>query len=71
MAEEFWMNDGQWAHLSPLLPNKSLGVPRGWTNGRWLGSAPPLSRQRHSGAPLPPKRAILEFSWLNAVVLPA
>lgn len=28
MAEEFWLNDGQWARLSPLLPNKWRGVPR-------------------------------------------
>jgi transposase len=28
MAEEFWLNDGQWARLAPLLPNKPRGVPR-------------------------------------------
>ena len=28
MAEEFWLSDGQWARLAPLLPNKPRGVPR-------------------------------------------
>lgn len=28
MADEFWLNDGQWAQLAPLLPNKPRGVPR-------------------------------------------
>ena len=28
MAGEFWLSDGQWARLQPLLPNKSRGVPR-------------------------------------------
>ena len=28
MAGEFWLSDGQWARLQPLLPNKPRGVPR-------------------------------------------
>lgn len=28
MAGEFWLSDGQWARLAPLLPNKPRGVPR-------------------------------------------
>ena len=28
MAEEFWLSDGQWVRLAPLLPNKPRGVPR-------------------------------------------
>ena len=28
MTEEFWLSDGQWARLAPLLPNKPRGVPR-------------------------------------------
>ena len=28
MSEEFWLSDGQWARLAPLLPNKPRGVPR-------------------------------------------
>jgi transposase len=28
MAGEYWLNDGQWARLAPLLPNKPRGVPR-------------------------------------------
>ena len=28
MAEEFWLSDGQWERLAPLLPNKPRGVPR-------------------------------------------
>jgi transposase len=28
MADEFWLSDGQWARLAPLLPNKPRGVPR-------------------------------------------
>ena len=28
MAEEFWLSDGQWSRLAPLLPNKPRGVPR-------------------------------------------
>ena len=28
MAEEFWLSDGQWARVAPLLPNKTRGVPR-------------------------------------------
>jgi transposase len=28
MAEEFWLSDGQWARLAPLLPDKPRGVPR-------------------------------------------
>lgn len=28
MADEFWLNDGQWARLAPLLPNKPRGVAR-------------------------------------------
>jgi transposase len=28
LAGEFWLSDGQWARLEPLLPNKPRGVPR-------------------------------------------
>jgi len=28
MAGEFWLSDGQWARLQPLLPDKPRGVPR-------------------------------------------
>ena len=28
MAGEFWLSDGHWARLQPLLPNKPRGVPR-------------------------------------------
>ena len=28
MAGEFWLSDGQWLRLQPLLPNKPRGVPR-------------------------------------------
>ena len=28
MAGEFWLSDGQWSRLQPLLPNKPRGVPR-------------------------------------------
>ena len=28
MTEEFWLSDGQWSRLAPLLPNKPRGVPR-------------------------------------------
>ncbi len=28
MAGEFWLSDGQWERLRPLLPNKPRGVPR-------------------------------------------
>ena len=28
MTEEFWLSEGQWMRLSPLLPNKPRGVPR-------------------------------------------
>jgi len=28
MTEGFWLSDGQWARLAPLLPNKPRGVPR-------------------------------------------
>lgn len=28
MAEEFWLSDGQWMRLAPLLPNKPRGVRR-------------------------------------------
>jgi transposase len=28
MAQSFWLNDAQWARLSPLLPNNSRGVER-------------------------------------------
>ena len=28
MTGEFWLSDGQWARLQPLLPNKPRGVPR-------------------------------------------
>ena len=28
MASEFWLSDGQWERLRPLLPNKPRGVPR-------------------------------------------
>lgn len=28
MAETFWLSDGQWARLAPLLPDDTRGVPR-------------------------------------------
>jgi len=28
VAGEFWLSDGQWSRLQPLLPNKPRGVPR-------------------------------------------
>jgi len=28
MAGEFWLSNGQWSRLQPLLPNKPRGVPR-------------------------------------------
>ena len=28
MASEFWLNEGQWKRLQPLLPRKSQGIPR-------------------------------------------
>ncbi len=28
MSGEFWLSDGQWERLRPLLPNKPRGVPR-------------------------------------------
>jgi transposase len=28
LSGEFWLSDGQWARLRPLLPNKPRGVPR-------------------------------------------
>jgi transposase len=28
MTEGFWLSDGQWVRLAPLLPNKPRGVAR-------------------------------------------